>query len=81
MMEVDHYYEMISVTEDCTLRNLIKGKGKEYDRGCAYYEYIDKDYDIDFNNEVLLMNEVSIINFDMQITYIEPTPHACICNT
>lgn len=64
MEEVEEDYEVIPVTEDCSLRSFIEGKNKEYDRGCAYYEHTDKKENIDGSKQVILMDEVSIYFMD-----------------
>ena len=59
MVEIEkkHYEEIKATEDDCSLKDFIKRNHKEYERGCAYYEYTDREEIIDL--EVLLMNKVS----------------------
>ena len=66
MVKVEEHYETINITEDSSLRKFIEEKHhKNYDRGCAYYELTDKEEDIDSGKEVILMNNVRIILYNL----------------
>ena len=62
MEEMKEYYEVIDVTEDCSLRKFIEAiKGENsYDRGCSYYELTEDAVDIDSGKEVMLMDKVNL---------------------
>ena len=62
MEEIEEHYEVIDVTEDCSLRKFIEGiKGENsYYRGCSYYELTDDAVDIDSGKEVMLMDKVNL---------------------
>ena len=60
MEQVEHY-EVMNVTEDCSLRKFIEGiKGENsYERGCSYYELTEDAVDIDSGKGVILMGKVN----------------------
>ena len=62
MEEMKEHYEVIDVTEDCSLRKFIEAtKGENsYDRGCSYYELTEDAVDIDSGKEVMLMDKVNL---------------------
>ena len=58
-VQADHF-TWYDVKEDSQLHAFIKEKGKQYWRGCAFYEFSHESEDISVNKEVLLLDMVTL---------------------